>query len=1199
MARSALLAFSLALLLVAARAGSPITSSTANEKPDQSSKKDDGLMTEIPAAIAKQAAAGNAEGVTYVDTAQDTFFMADVKKAGYVGQATGPERKVCDPSERGAYATGPESIAWDPSGRGPYVSVSDGRILRRKTDGSDWEEFTYASPHRYRALLPHWYPCCRTGTLAAALVPLLLHRTSAICDSRTAKLALEDKCGRPVGMAFHPTTGDLYFADTYYGLFKVSSSGGQATKLVDVVDGTRMMMCNDLDIDADANVVYFTDSSSPWARRDFLPLLLEGRKDGRFMKYDIGTGKTTVLVNKVAFANGVALSQDKKFVVFCETTYLRCHRYWIRGPKTGKKELFVKLPGYPDNLSLNPRGRFWIALNSRNSLVTALLMRTPIIRGAVLKQQAGYNFAKGTGPLLLACSFVALVALGSLGNAEAGLTKRWSKKFKAARVNLPPAKLFPKTDKKNRLARATKRYEGEMAGPESIAWDPNGKGPYVSFSDGRIMRRTDDDSAWEEFTYASPLRTAAKCNSKKTNPDLETTCGRPLGLAFHPTTGDLYFADGYFGLHKVSAAGGQATKLVSALDSRKFMMTNDLDIDADANVVYFTDGSSRWYRRDFLPLTLEGRKDGRFMKYDIASGVTTVIDEKVAFANGVAISQDKTFVVYCETTYLRCHRYWIRGPKAGKKEVFVNLPGYPDNLSLNPRGRFWIALNSRRSPTATVASQTPFIRETFVENKLGYKIVKATQDQRASGIVVEVDADGKITNLLEDKNGKVVKDARQATGPESLAWDGTGRGPYASVSDGRVVRRSKDNMRWETFAWASPKWSKERCQGSRTTNSSMEPICGRPLGLRFHPVTGDLYFADAYFGLHRVGPGGGKAERLVDVVAGKRMLMTNDLDIDADGKNGVVYFTDGSTRWQRKDFFLATLEGQPDGRFMQYDIATGQTKVLVKGVAFANGVAISRDRTFVVFCETSYMRCHRYFIRGPKMGKAEMFVNLPGYPDNVSLNPRGRFWIAINSRRTPMSEVLARSPYARYRLLNDPVGLQAAYVAAVGLSHGIIVEVDNKGVITDVLEDKLGRNVVAASEVVEKKGKLWIGSLAASLRSKPPPPSQFTTHHLAPHLSFNHAYPSPRLALFPVAAPFHFAPLPAPAAASADQIAGGGGGGSGEGGAEAGGGGEGRKEEVGEWRQWIQQALSSPTFSTFQSLRVPMAYLFPTKLPKL
>ncbi|CAI5968124.1 unnamed protein product [Closterium sp. NIES-64] len=265
------------------------------------------------ASLHRPISADGAEGQGFLDGTPRSYEASDVLAVdcaytAYVGQATGPESKVCDPSERGAYATGPESIAWDPSGRGPYVSVSDGRILRRKTDGSDWEEFTYASPHRYRALLPHWYPCCRTGTLAAALVPLLLHRSYG-----------------------------------QYHSCQVSSSGGQATKLVDVVDGTRMMMCNDLDIDADANVVYFTDSSSRWARRDFLPLLLEGRKDGRFMKdflplllegrkdgrfmkYDIGTGKTTVLVSKVAFANGVALSQDKKFVVFCETTYLRCHR---------------------------------------------------------------------------------------------------------------------------------------------------------------------------------------------------------------------------------------------------------------------------------------------------------------------------------------------------------------------------------------------------------------------------------------------------------------------------------------------------------------------------------------------------------------------------------------------------------------------------------------------------------------------------------------------------------------------------------------------------------------------------------------------------------------------------------------------------------------------------------------------------------
>ncbi|CAI7906378.1 unnamed protein product [Closterium sp. NIES-53] len=90
MVRAALLALSLALLLAVARAGSPLTSATANEKPDPSSKKDDGLMTELPADIAKQAASGNAAGVTYVDTAQDSFFMADVKKAGWNAQKCPP-----------------------------------------------------------------------------------------------------------------------------------------------------------------------------------------------------------------------------------------------------------------------------------------------------------------------------------------------------------------------------------------------------------------------------------------------------------------------------------------------------------------------------------------------------------------------------------------------------------------------------------------------------------------------------------------------------------------------------------------------------------------------------------------------------------------------------------------------------------------------------------------------------------------------------------------------------------------------------------------------------------------------------------------------------------------------------------------------------------------------------------------------------
>lgn len=81
-----------------------------------------------------------------------------------------------------------------------------------------------------------------------------------------------------------------------------------------------------------------------------------------------------------------------------------------------------------------------------------------------------------------------------------------------------------------------------------------------------------------------------------------------------------------------------------------------------------------------------------------------------------------------------------------------------------------------------------------------------------------------------------------------------------------------------------------------------EHICGRPLGLRFHKKTGDLYIADAYFGLLKVGSNGGLATPLTTEAEGVPLNFTNDLDIDEEGN---IYFTDSSTNFQRRyELFL-------------------------------------------------------------------------------------------------------------------------------------------------------------------------------------------------------------------------------------------------------------------------------------------------------
>lgn len=82
----------------------------------------------------------------------------------------------------------------------------------------------------------------------------------------------------------------------------------------------------------------------------------------------------------------------------------------------------------------------------------------------------------------------------------------------------------------------------------------------------------------------------------------------------------------------------------------------------------------------------------------------------------------------------------------------------------------------------------------------------------------------------------------------------------------------------------------------------MEQTCGRPLGLKFDYATCDLYIADAYYGLLKVGEGGGVAKQLVISGGGVTIGFANGLDIDS--STGEVYFTDSSLVYKRRCTFL-------------------------------------------------------------------------------------------------------------------------------------------------------------------------------------------------------------------------------------------------------------------------------------------------------
>ncbi|KAK9029336.1 hypothetical protein V6N11_026455 [Hibiscus sabdariffa] len=326
-------------------------------------------------------------------------------------------------------------------------------------------------------------------------------------------------------------------------------------------------------------------------------------------------------------------------------------------------------------------------------------------------------------------------------------------------------------------------------------------------------------------------------------------------------------------------------------------------------------------------------------------------------------------------------------------------------------------------------------------------------------------------NLLQKSE---IKFLNQVQGPESMAFDPLGRGPYTGVADGRVL--FWDGQNWKDFAYTSSNRS-EICNPKPSPLSYLpnEHICGRPLGLRFDKKTGDLYIADAYLGLFKVGPEGGLATSLLTEVDGVPLRFTNDLDIDDEGN---IYFTDSSNKFQRRNFMQLVFSSEKSGRLLRYNLHTKETSVLQRNLQFPNGVSLSKDGSFLVFCEGCPGRLIKYWLKGEKAGSSEIFAILPGFPDNIRTNKEGEFWVALHCRRSTYAHIMGLHPKLRKFILQLPVSAYIHYMLQIGgRLHGIVAKYSPEGKLLQVLEDSEGKVVKAVSEVEERDGKLWLGSV--------------------------------------------------------------------------------------------------------------------------
>ena len=306
---------------------------------------------------------------------------------------------------------------------------------------------------------------------------------------------------------------------------------------------------------------------------------------------------------------------------------------------------------------------------------------------------------------------------------------------------------------------------GEHEGPEDVAADRNGM-IYAVTVDGLIIRMAPDGSNIEVFSEPG---------------------GRPLGMEFD-AAGNLFVANSFLGLQKVSP-DGNVEVLTNSYNGEPITYTDDVAVAANG-MIYFSDASSKFgamksggtYEASLLDV-LEHGAHGRIYRYDPISDETTIVMDDLNFANGVAISEDQSYLLVNETTSYRIWRHWLTGPDAGKNEVIIdNLPGFPDNINNGRNGNFWVGLVAPRNQLIDDLSGKPFMRK-MVQRLPAFFRPKA----EPSSHVISITGDGEVLMNLQD-TAATVPSLTGVCETEDTLW-------LTSLFGNRLARLEKADLR--------------------------------------------------------------------------------------------------------------------------------------------------------------------------------------------------------------------------------------------------------------------------------------------------------------------------------------------------------------------------------------------------------------------
>jgi ribose transport system permease protein len=286
-----------------------------------------------------------------------------------------------------------------------------------------------------------------------------------------------------------------------------------------------------------------------------------------------------------------------------------------------------------------------------------------------------------------------------------------------------------------RLREAEEIGRGQVEGPEDVILDDEGR-LYCGDRRGWIMR------------FSGPRFEKREVFAR--------IGGMPLGLAFDREK-NLVVCIGGMGLYAVTPAG-EVKKLTDETnrtwtrlrDDSRLRLADDLDITGDG-VIYFSEATARFEADQWILDGIEGRDNGRIVRFDPRTNETRTVIPRLSFPNGICVTHDDQSILIGQTWLCRILRYWYAGPKAGAIEVFLeNLPGYVDNINRASDGGYWVALTGMRSPIYDLSMRMPRFRRRMMKRVPPDEWLYPSLNH---GLIVKLSGTGEVLETLWDPGG--------------------------------------------------------------------------------------------------------------------------------------------------------------------------------------------------------------------------------------------------------------------------------------------------------------------------------------------------------------------------------------------------------------------------------------------------------------